>query len=413
MALKLYRRHRKDCEGNHPEDSRTGEFEEGRRGWKRCACVIHVSGTIAGKFNRKQTGATQWEQAKAIADEWVKAGSWDGETLPPEPLPEPAQARRVTIERAVKAFLDELQETAAFATHKKYRLLLTKLIEFSDKRGYVMIDQWEPTDVREFRTSWAINPQTGARRMSMLKPFFEYCVANEWITRNPARAVKNPRGRDASEKRAEQKLPFTDDELKRMYRACPKYGTGPRHKWTGEDLADFISLSIYTGLRISDVALFHIDRMQRSGEIRVRTTKAGTHVYTWVPQWLQDRIRAREKVHGPFIFGEHTTKDLDVITDLWRRKLNKVWELCGPWKEKPTPHRFRHTFARILLQKPGVTVRDVAELLGNTEEIVRKYYGAWVPERQERLTRILREAFDDKPRPKPNVVVEMPKTGTK
>ena len=108
-----------------------------------------------------------------------------------------------------------------------------------------MIDQWEPTDVRDFRTSWAINPQTGARRMAMLKPFFEYCVANEWITRNPARLVKNPRGRDAGEKRAEQKLPFTDDELKRMYDACPKYGTSAKHKWTGEDLADFISLSIY------------------------------------------------------------------------------------------------------------------------------------------------------------------------
>jgi site-specific recombinase XerD len=47
-----------------------------------------------------------------------------------------------------------------------------------------MIDEWEPTDVREFRTSWAINPQTGARRMSMLEPFFEYCLSNEWITRN-------------------------------------------------------------------------------------------------------------------------------------------------------------------------------------------------------------------------------------
>ena len=99
-------------------------------------------------------------------------------------------------------------------------------------------------------------------------------------------------------------------------------------------------------------------------------------------------------------FGAHTTKDLDVITDVWRRKLNKVWDLSGPWKVKPTPHRFRHTFARILLQKPGVTVRDVAELLGNTEDMIRKYYGAWVPERQERLTRILREVFDDKPKPK-------------
>lgn len=67
-----------------------------------------------------------------------------------------------------------------------------------------------------------------------------------------------------------------------MYEACPLYGTEARFKWNGEDLADFISLSIYTGLRISDVALFRADRMQPSGEILIRTTKAGTHVYTWV-----------------------------------------------------------------------------------------------------------------------------------
>ena len=53
MALKLYRRHRKECEGGHPEDSRSGEFEEGRRGWKKCACLIHASGTLGGTFNRK------------------------------------------------------------------------------------------------------------------------------------------------------------------------------------------------------------------------------------------------------------------------------------------------------------------------------------------------------------------------
>src|SRR5207244_10408143 len=68
-------------------------------------------------------------------------------------------------------------------------------------------------------------------------------------------------------KREEQKLPFTDEELKRMYDACHKYGKTSKYKWTGEDLADFISLSIYTGLRISDVALFQIDRMLPTGEI--------------------------------------------------------------------------------------------------------------------------------------------------
>jgi hypothetical protein len=71
----------------------------------------------------------------------------------PEPLPEFTKPHRATVAHAVKAFLAELQETAAFATHKKYRLLLTKMVEFSEKRGYIMIDQWEPPDVREFRTS--------------------------------------------------------------------------------------------------------------------------------------------------------------------------------------------------------------------------------------------------------------------
>jgi integrase len=406
MALNLYRRHRRDCKADHPEDTKSSDLDERRKGWKRCECPIFVSGTLQGKFRRQTTGEWEWEPAKAVVTALDRNGTW-GKV---EPAPQPAQPgetgpKRIAIDRAVEIFLAELKETIAVGTHKKYRLLLTKFKEFSTARGYVMIDQWETSDVREFRTSWAINPRTGARRMAMLKPFFEYCVSNSWIKQNPAKSVKNPKGREMEA--AVQRLPFSDDELKKMYDACPKYG-GEKFKWTGQDIADFISLSIYTGLRISDVALFHIDRMNRNGEIRLRTTKAGTHVYTWVPQWLQERIRTRAKTHGDLIFGSHATKDLDVITEGWRRRLQKVWSLCGHWKVEPTPHRFRHTFARILLQKPGVTVRDVAELLGNTEEMIRKHYGAWVPERQERLTRILKEAFDDKPKPK---LVAMPNLG--
>jgi hypothetical protein len=50
-------------------------------------------------------------------------------------------------------------------------------------------------------------------------------------------------------------------------------------------------------------------------------------------------------------------------------------------------------------------VRDVAELLGNSEQMVRKHYAAWIPERQERLTAVLKAAFSEKPKPN---VVEMP-----
>ncbi len=324
------------------------------------------------------------------------------------------------------SYTADFEEYLATNTQRKYRFLLGKLKAFSDLRGYINVEQWGPIDVREFRSSWGVGPQTAIKNMSVIKAFFEFCFANEWITRNPASLVKNRRSRDAGDSRNEQKLPFSDDELKRMYEACEtKYGKTElkwsreihhraaegqyaryNRKWTGQDLADFISVSVYTGLRISDVTTFNADRMQPTGEILLRTTKAGTHVYTWVPEWLQLRIRSRADMVGPLIFGEHTTNDINVITDVWRRKLNKLWALCGPWKESPTPHRFRHTFARILLQRPGVTVRDVAELLGNSEQMVRKHYAAWIPERQARLTKVLKEAFEERATPK---VIQMPR----
>jgi hypothetical protein len=60
-------------------------------------------------------------------------------------------------------------------------------------------------------------------------------------------------------------------------------------KWTGQDVADFISVSVYTGLRISDVSTFHIDRLQPTGEIQLRTTKAGTHIYTWLSEQVSSQ----------------------------------------------------------------------------------------------------------------------------
>ena len=426
----MYRRHRTKCESGHAEDARSGEFEEGRRGWKKCACLIHVSGTLGGKFRRRDTGKADWDEARAVVAVWQEAQSWEGPAQIAEPVPlDPIPDERITIERAIAAFTAEFQGNSV-STQKNYRLLLGKLKKYSDNKGFVMLDQWGPVDVREFRASWGVGPGTSAKDLSTVKSFFEFCVANDWLPKNPARLVKNQRGRDAGDRRNEQKLPFSDSELQKMYDACEtKYGkqevkwsrvihhhqaegeyTRYNRKWTGQDLADFISVSVYTGLRISDVSTFHADRMKPTGEIHIRTTKSGTHVYTWVPEWLQERIRARAREHGPLIFGEHQTKDMNVVTDVWRRKLIKLWTLCGPWKEKPTPHRFRHSFARILLERPGVTVRDVAELLGNTEQMVRKHYSAWIPERQERLTAVLKSAFSEKPKPN---VIEIPKTGTK
>ena len=166
----------------------------------------------------------------------------------------------------------------------------------------------------------------------------------------------------------------------------------------GEDVKDFIWVMVYSGLRISDVGLFNMSRLS-GNEIFLRAKKNGGDVFAYIPDWLRDRLNARAKRCGvrPFVVG-HSDR-LETVTDMWCRKIGKVFELAGAFEEPPTPHRLRHTFARILLQR-GVPVADVADLLGGDEKTVREHYSRWVPERQARLTKILKDAFDDKPKPK-------------
>ncbi len=168
--------------------------------------------------------------------------------------------------------------------------------------------------------------------------------------------------------------------------------------WTGEDVKDFIWTMTYTGLRISEVGPFHMNRL-KGNEVFLRAKKNGGEVFAYIPDWLRDRLNTRAKRCGSRLFNAGRSDRVHTITDMWRRKINKVFELAGGFEEPPTPHRFRHTFARILLQR-GVPVADVADPLGDDEKTVREHYSRWVPERQARLTKILKEAFDDKPKPR-------------
>ena len=85
-ALAPYRRHRQECEGGHPQNSRTSEFEERKKGWRRCECPIFASGTLRKKFKRHNTGQWEFEAARATAAAMEQKGSW-------KPVVEPAGGR--------------------------------------------------------------------------------------------------------------------------------------------------------------------------------------------------------------------------------------------------------------------------------------------------------------------------------
>jgi len=83
MALNLYRRHRRDFKSRHPEEFRSSEFDERKKGWKRCECAMFASGT-----------PRQLPQAGKA-------------TQRPHPQAQPSE--RINIDRAVKAFTAEFE----------------------------------------------------------------------------------------------------------------------------------------------------------------------------------------------------------------------------------------------------------------------------------------------------------------
>jgi integrase len=400
MAIKLYRRHRSECEGRHPEDARSGEFEEGRRGWKKCACLIHVSGTLGGKFNRKQTGKSDWEKAKALVASWEASGSWDGKVESAPAMTISHLPGRIRIADATKVFLSHREAAKiAPATLRKYRTFIKQLAAFADSHGYLMLDQFASSDIDVFYSGWNLGARAKGKQLGTLRAFFRFCMNRKWLQENPVSPdIKPPIGAN----RVANKAPYTDEELQRLMDACDHLGevvwSNGRESgvYTGEDLKDFIYVMVHTGLRISDVALFNMNRL-KGNEVFLRAKKNGGEVFAYVPDWLRDRLQARATRCGtrPFVVGN--SDRLETVTDMWRRKIGKVFYLAGAFEEAPTPHRFRHTFARILLQR-GVPVADVADLLGDDEKTVREHYSRWVPERQARLTKILKDAFNDTPK---------------
>ena len=387
MFLTLYRRHRRACIAGHPEDSQTLKREEHKKGYKHCDCYIVMAGTLSKKFDRRNTKELDWDKAQVMSRAQEALGSWATTVAMVEPKPEtPA---RMSIAEAGAAWKNKKLNPAlkpSVAYKRKIPLLLRRFEAYSKHKGYLWMDQWQPIDVETFRFTWPHGQSTAIATMVLLKEFFRYCHDNEWIVKNPAAKYKEGKPKKGDEPKEDHK-PFTEERMEEMLAACNRYG-GPRYAWEGQDVADFMNLSVATGLRISDMVMFDLDRLLPSGEVRLRCKKNGEWVTIWLEPWLQERIRERARIHGSRIFGTFNSTNMNNLTDNWRKKCNTVWDLCAPWDEddNPHPHRFRHTFARRILESDLFTFRDLAELLGDKEETVRKYYSQWVPSRQNLLT---------------------------
>jgi hypothetical protein len=100
--------------------------------------VIFASGILGGKFGRRQTGKSTWDEAKAVVAGWEAAGLWEG-TPPARIEPIVTEQSEASISRAVEGFLAEHRAYSAPSTLRKYQFLMAKLTAYSAHKGYVRI----------------------------------------------------------------------------------------------------------------------------------------------------------------------------------------------------------------------------------------------------------------------------------
>lgn len=352
--LNLWRRHLKSC--SHQV-----------RTHKKCGCPIWVQGTLHGKWLKKSLDLRNWDSAQKLVRDW-ESGHSNG-------------AERSTVAKACDAFIRDCEaRNLSSASLGKYRLLTEELKKHFEGRsvGALSVDE-----VRRYRETWELAPISARKKLERLRTFFRFCIDNQWMHTNPARGIKPPIGHPRPT------LPVTNEDFEKILWACDLYpiqgiyGEGNRVR-----VKAFVLMLRYSGLRIRDVALLSDDKLQGS-KLLLYSAKTKVPVYIPLPDFVVKEVhKAGALRSGKYFFWSGHGEIKSCVND-WQRTLARLSKLAGV---KFHAHQLRDSFAVDLLSN-GVSLEDVATLLGNTIKIAEKHYAPWVQSRQISLEKSIEKAW--------------------
>ena len=382
--LTLWRRHLKTC-----------PHREKGRGHMKCSCPIWCDGDVDGKRVRKSLDTRDWGRAMRNLGKIEDPAYKLRECVQPgcTELVERGRCSRHMREvaRAIAAYHDTHQD-AADGTRQSRKRTLESFEEFTVSRGLRTVDQIDLEALNAFRSIRAVSARTWTKELGTIRHFFRFCLRNRWIFCNLAEEVDMPKNL-----KPPKREPYQPIEVAKIIAACNQMGRGAYERLRAHAM---VLLLRYTALRISDVAVLERDRV-RDGEIFIRTTKNGKAVKLPVHSDLQAALdmlpvpRGADGPDCPYFFwsgrGDRRTFVRDVT-----RTMSTVFKAAGV--TAACSHRFRHTLATEVLEMGG-TFEEAADILGDTEVIVRKHYAKWSAGRQARISDLLARIWHAKKSP--------------
>ena len=276
----------------------------------------------------------------------------------PERTGEPVAGCGEWIERFCRHMGDERGLSAH--TVKGYRRDLTVFARYVES---MQMAQWTAIDagfVRGF-VAWRHRRSVGGRSiqrgLSALRTFFDFCMREAAMNRNPARAVSAPK--------ASRRLPNALD-TDRVGALMELDGDDPL---SARDRA-MLELTYSSGLRLSELCALAVADVDLEGGLvkvlgkgrKVRVVPVGRHAREAVRGWLA----VRAELAGPgesALFVSRRGRRISaraVQARFARRALERGIGV------HVNPHMLRHSFATHLLESSG-DLRAVQELLGHAD----------------------------------------------
>jgi integrase len=348
-VLTIYRRHREKC-----------KFADDRAS-KKCRCAIWANGTLEGQPYRKSLKTRSFERAQQIV-----RGIEDGKA---------DEKPAITLKQAADTFLTDLQaQNRAGDTVRKYKLLFRQLNDYATRHVFPELRDFTFEVLVKFRGEWTEQgPATRNKKLDRLKAFFGFCHDAGWVQTKPTKAIKPAASHNAIVR------PFAPHEQAIIL-----------SKPQTRALKCFTRILYHSALRISDACMLRPEDFDGNRIRRVNQKNQET-VFVPIPPDLKAELD-HIPLNGGYYFLQGQSENVCTQTDAWRSILNDAFKKDIPGFHA---HRFRHTAAVNWLAS-GLTIEEVAALLGNSVKVVEKHYASFCGARQETVERKL-QAIWEKP----------------
>jgi len=405
--LRVFRRHESDCSLSGEKGLKCPKRGGGSAKGLSLQCPVWIVGTLRnGTPIKKQSLQTRSLPLPEEIAAW-ELGHPFGHPVDPNAVPGAPQHRqtiKTPILEAARLYVLSKGRNSP-DRQRKLKLMTTRLAHFAERKGKSNIQELDLPFLTEYVSTWDGKPGTQKRDQENLRGFFRFCVKAKWMMDNPASDLET-----IHDDRPQTDV-FTHDELKAIMDALPRFAD--EYGRVGGTVAlqtrAFVLVMRYTGLSIGDVAGLPKAHVKGT-QIATNRDKTGKEVDVRVPQFVIDALSTaphNSQTHYFWTGNGH----LHTRSSKWGERLQRLFLLArvrlaeAEWTKKATrskraqeraltskrviseadPRWFRHTLARELLENEIVTMTELAEILGNTEQVCRLHYSKWDNKRQARI----------------------------